>query len=293
VPIADERVYGLKGAIGLVRDFMTRVERNGSLYSENLPVIVVEGFRGSGKSAVLSKLDRMLDQVPHARLDLETNRHASVPEVLSAIAFDLSRKYPKYALRFPRFIIGQLVMRLDLDLTDHSLACQSVEIALERYRNLDAVREMLADTAGSVLASMGSSVGLPIKPPDSVMQYAVTWLSRRSPGRQLTLGDYRSWYGHRDLGLRKDPIDVLVDLNRWAADPDDEYGRQRIDELLWSAFLADLRAEFDRGRRATERSLNCVVLLDNPANGALPSQRVGRLCVIATGPGPGLLTCGS
>ncbi|MFC4858281.1 hypothetical protein [Actinophytocola glycyrrhizae] len=242
---------------------MTRIERNGSLYSENLPVIVIEGFRGTGKSAVLSKLDRMLDQVPHARLDVETNRHASAPEVLSAIAFDLSRKYPKYTLRFPRFIIGQLVMRLDLDLTDHSLACQNVEIALERYRNLDTVREVLADTAGSVLASMSGSVGVPINPPASLMRYIVTWLSRRAPNRQSSLGAYRDWYGHRDLGLRNDPVDVLVDLNRWATDPDEEYSRERVDELLWSAFLADLRSEFDLGRRAGERSLNCVVLLDN------------------------------
>ncbi|MGB3443506.1 MAG: hypothetical protein WBA97_32620 [Actinophytocola sp.] len=263
MPLADDRVYGLKGIISLVRHFMARIERDGALYSDDLPVIVIEGFRGSGKSAVLSKLDGMLDQVPHARLDLETNRHASVPEVLSAIAFDLSRKYPKYALRFPRFIIGQLVMRLDLDLTDHSVACRAVENAWERYRNLDTVREVLADTAGSVLASMGTSVGLPIEPPGSLVRYAVTWLTKRAPAKHVTLGDYCNWYGHRDLGLRKDPIDVLVDLNRWATDPGDDYSRQRIDELLWSAFLADLRAEFDVGRRAGERSLNCVVLLDN------------------------------
>ncbi|MGH3996415.1 MAG: hypothetical protein ACRDTJ_03000, partial [Pseudonocardiaceae bacterium] len=43
----------------------------------------------------------------------------------------------------------------------------------------------------------------------------------------------------------------------------DDNSRQRVDDLLWAAFLADLRAEFDRGRRADERSLNCVVLLDN------------------------------
>lgn len=259
MPVGDDRVYGLKGVIDLVRHFMTRTERNGSLRSENFPVLVVEGFRGTGKSAVLSKLDNMLDQVPHARVDLETNRHASVPEVLSAIAFDLSRTYPKYALRFPRFIVGQLAMRLELDLTDHSQACRQVETALEQYRDPDAVREVLADTAGSVLAS----TGLTITPPASLMRYAVTWLSRRAPGRQLVLGPYQGWYGHRDLGLHGNPIDVLVDLNRWATDPDDEHNRQRIDELLWGAFLADLRVEFDRGRRADERSLNCVVLLDN------------------------------
>lgn len=87
------------------------------------------------------------------------------------------------------------------------------------------------------------------------------------PWRRVVLGSFQNWYGHRDLGLPHDPIDVLVELNRWATDldldPEDDDNRQRIEELLWAAFLADLRAEFDRGRRAAVRSLNCVVLLDN------------------------------
>ncbi len=276
MPAGDDRVYGLTGVIGLVREFMTRVERKGSLHSQDFPVLVVEGFHGTGKTSLLSTLDDMLDQVPHARVDLETNRHASVPELLSAIAFDFSRKYPKYTLRFPRFIIGQLVMRQDLDLTDHSHACRQVRLALDRHRDLDTVREVLADTAGSVLASMSSGAGVPFKPPASLLRLGADWVTRRVPGRQLALGSYRNWYGHRDLGLRGDPVDVLVDLNRWAADPGDEQNRQRIDELLWAAFLADLRSEFDRGRRADERSLNGVVLLDN-ADTELGRRFLGQL----------------
>src|SRR5262245_12357166 len=224
---------------------MTRVERDGALHSVDFPVLVVEGFRGTGKTAVLSRLSGLLEQIPHARIDLEKNRHASVPAVLSAIAFDLSRKYPKYTLRFPRFIIGQLVAGLELDLTDHAQACRQVVAALEHHRDVDAVREVLVDTADTVL-----SAASPIRPPRSLVKYGVTWLSKHAPGRYLALGSYQSWYGHRDLGLRNDPIDTLVDLNRWATDVEDEDNRARIDELLWAAFLADLRAEFDRGRRA-------------------------------------------
>lgn len=263
MPGDDDRVYGLKGATRLVRQFMTRVERGGTLSSVDFPVLVVEGFRGTGKSALLTRLAGLLAHVPHARLDLEKNRHASVPEVLSAIAFDLSKRYPKYELRFPRFIVGQLVARLDLDLTDHTVACRQVEAALREYRDFDAVRQVLVDTAGSVLEGVGQSAGLPIKPPAGLLRAGVNWLAERAPGRAMTLGPYQGWYGHRDLGLHHDAIDVLVDLNRWAADVTDEDHRQRVDELLLAAFLADLRAEFDRGRRADERSLNCVVLLDD------------------------------
>ncbi|MGH3624360.1 MAG: hypothetical protein ACRDQ5_21680 [Sciscionella sp.] len=264
--VGSGRVYGRKRVIDLVRELMTREEQqDGSLRSRLFPVLVVEGFRGAGKTALLSALiDWLGQEIPHARLDFETNRHASVPQVLSAIAFDLSRKRPRYgALRFPRFIVGQLVMRLELDLTDHARACHEVVEALQHQRGFDTVRDVLVDTAGSVLQTMGRSTGVPIKPPARLLGLALQGLTEWVPARRVVLGSFQNWYGHRDLGLRNDPIDMLVDLNRWATDLEDDGNRQRIDELLWAAFLADLRAEFGRGRRADERSLNCVVLLDN------------------------------
>jgi len=265
VAIHINRVYGRRRVIELVRELMVRPEENGSLRNQRFPILVVEGFRGAGKTALLSALVDLLDQrVPHARLDFETNRHASVPQVLSAVAFDLSRKCPRYgALRFPRFIVGQLVMRLELDLTDHSQACQQVVDALKRQRGFDTVREVLVDTAGSVLKTMGGSTGVPIEPPARLLDFTLKWMTARAPARRVVLGSFQNWYGHRDLGLRNDPIDVLIDLNRWARGSEDEDNRQRIDELLWAAFLADLRAEFGQGMRADQRSLNCVVLLDN------------------------------
>lgn len=263
--VRSERVYGRKPLIRLVRDLMAREEVNGSLRNQRLPILVVEGFRGAGKTALLSTLVELLDQrVPYARLDFEVSRHASVPQVLSALAFELSRKCGRYGvLQFPRLIVGQLVMRLELDLTNHAQACQQVVAALERERGVDTFRDVLVETAGNVLTTMGRGSGLPVEPPSRyVLGLTLKWLTARAPGR-LVLGPFQDWYGHRDLGLTNDSVDVLVDLNRWARDSEDEDDQQRVDDLLWAAFLADLRTEFDRGRRADERSLNCVVLLDN------------------------------
>ncbi|MCA1673290.1 MAG: hypothetical protein LC799_14190, partial [Actinobacteria bacterium] len=214
-----------------------------------------------GKTALLSALDELLDQrVPHARLDFEANSRAAVPQVLSALAFDLSRKCPRYGgLQFPRFIVGQLVIGLELDLTHHARARRQVVEALKGQRGVTAIREVLVETAGSVLGM----VGLHFNPPTSAVRLIVRWLTERVPGQRVVLGAFQNWYGHRDLGLRNDPIDMLVDLNHWATDVEDEGNRRRIDELLWAAFLADLRAEFGRRRWADERVLNCVVLLDN------------------------------
>ncbi|MGH4025028.1 MAG: hypothetical protein ACRDRV_10645 [Pseudonocardiaceae bacterium] len=259
--VGSDRVYGRKRVIELVRELMMREKQGRSLRDRHSPILVVEGFQGTGKTALLAALDELLDQrVPHARLDFEANSRASVPQVLSALAFDLSRKCPRYgALQFPRFIVGQLVIGLELDLTHHARARRQVVDALKGQRGIAAVREVLVDTAGSVLGM----VGLPFNPPASVLRLVARWLTEWVPGHRIVLGSFQYWYGHRDLGLRNDPIDVLVDLNRWATDAEDEGNRRRIDELLWAAFLADLRAEFGRRRWADERVLNCGVLLDN------------------------------
>ncbi len=263
--VHHDQIYGRKPVIKLVRELMVREEVGSSLRNRHSPILVVEGFRGSGKTALLCVLDELLDQrVPRARLDFEAAKHASVPQVLSTLAFELSRKCPRYGvLQFPRFIVGQLVTGLELDLTDHAQARKQVVAALERRRGVDTVRDVLLETAGDVLSTMGRSSGLPVGPPGSyVAERGLRWLTTRAPGR-VVLGSFQNWYGHRDLGLTNDSVDVLVDLNRWARDDKDEHFRQRVDDLLWAAFLADLRTEFDRGRRADERSLNCVVLLDN------------------------------
>lgn len=267
--VGSSRVYGHKRVIELIRELMRREEPDGSLRSQRFPILVIEGFRGAGKTALLATLADLLDQrVPYARLDFQCNSRASVTQVLSALAFDLSRKCPGYgALRFPRFIVGQLVMELHLDLTDHTQARQQIVDALNRQRGVDTVRKVLVDAAGSVLETMVRSVGVAVVAPTRSLDVITRWLTklatRFAPGQRIVLGAFQNWYGHRDLGLPHDSIDVLVDLNRWATDADDEGNRRRIDELLWAAFLADLRAEFSRGRRADERALNCAVLLDN------------------------------
>lgn len=262
----SDPVYGQQRVIECVDQLMTRVEPDGSLRRQRLPILVVEGFRGAGKTALLSTLvDRIDQRAPYARLDFEDNSYASVPEVLSALAFALSRKCPRYgALRFPRFIVGQLVMGLELDLNNREQARRQVAHSLKRSRRLDSVfREVLTDTAGGVLATMFKIAGVPFEPPASLSRLIVDRLRAWIP-RADGFESGREWYRHRDRGLARDPVDELVDLNRWATDY--EKNRQLVDELLWAAFLADLRAEFSRGR-ADEWAFNCVVLLDNADTG--------------------------
>lgn len=87
----------------LVRELMSRPEQHGRPTSQRYPVLVVTGSRGSGKTTLLTELGERLDQnVPYARLDLESSRHASVAQLLSALAFQLNRWCRGYGhLRFP------------------------------------------------------------------------------------------------------------------------------------------------------------------------------------------------
>ncbi|MGH4025026.1 MAG: hypothetical protein ACRDRV_10635 [Pseudonocardiaceae bacterium] len=262
--LGSNRLYGRRHAIELVREFMTREDKDDVLHNQHFPILVLEGFRGAGKTALLAELVDLLDQrVPYARLDFEANKLASVPEALRTLAFELSRKCPRYGtLRFPRFIIGWQVMQLKLDQTDRFRACRQVVDALKRRHGaFAAVSEALAETVDGVANTVGASAGVPVRSLGRAAGFILMWLATAIPNRRMVF--IQNWYGHRDRRLSHDPVDRLVDLNSWAVDPEYGDGRRRIDELLWDAFLADLRGEFGRPRRVDERTLNCVILLDN------------------------------
>ncbi|WP_243788613.1 hypothetical protein [Saccharopolyspora gloriosae] len=82
-------------------------------------------------------------------------------------------------------------------------------------------------------------------------------------GRRVLLAEGQDWFGHQDRGLTRDPLDVLVELNRRAREHGSADSASEAGELLWAAFLADLRENFGRGHRGARRPLNCLVLLDN------------------------------
>jgi hypothetical protein len=82
-------------------------------------------------------------------------------------------------------------------------------------------------------------------------------------GRRALLGKGLDWYGHQDRGLHRDPLDVLVDLNVQGRRPEVGDNAREVAALLWAAFLADLRDDFQAGHHAADWPLNCVILVDN------------------------------
>lgn len=274
VPTTADPLLGRDKATDLVRTLITRPPHNRTPSSRDQPVLVCQGARGSGKTAFLGSLAAQLDQgVPYAWLDFATNRQASVPEVLSALAFELSRQCPNYPrLRFGRLVIGLVVLAEQLDLSNHALAYAQVRQLLEQHHGAHWPRRLLRSFAADVAVFVRERTGLPVETllgdvPDAVVDAA----ARLPWTRSVVLGSAHNWYGEQGRGLRGDGIDELIELNRLARnDP------ESIDELLLDAFLADLRAEVGDIRKAKQPVANCVLLLDN-VDTALGKRFLGLL----------------
>lgn len=233
------QIYGRADAVALVRELMERPlgERDRPT-TRRYPAVVFEAPAGGGKTALLDAMAKLLHQrVPYAHLNLATvdaqaDAGVTLTQLLSALAFELAHRCRRYGrLHFPRFVVGQLVMGLNLSSNDPDLARRQVTRALKAHRRLDQTAAILQDAAGAALKLA------PIQPqvPASLVRTAVSLLVdgvvRWFPG--LTLGRYQDWYGHRDRGLADDPIGILVDLNRWACGPVGTRAQWRIDNLMF------------------------------------------------------------
>lgn len=240
---------------------------HGFLRQRPCPVIVFPGPHDSGKTALLDDLAERMQGVPHALIDCH-DFHGGTQELLALLAFSLNRRSGRYGrLPFPRLITGLIVIH-DVDLSD-------LPGKADRPAARDRIRAMLQqrERTASLLTEAVTEI-ITIEMPRAGLSPADTseltklllqvgpalvlgGLARLRRGRQMLLGVGQDWYGHQDRGLELDPLDVLVDVNRVAAD-----GTPGVAELLFEAFLADLRHAFTRGS-ASDHAFNSAVLLDN------------------------------
>jgi hypothetical protein len=249
----------VKDLTGLMAELLSRRERAG----REIPMLVLTGSRGCGKTSALEKLVPVLDQhVPYALVDCD-NTKAETGELLSTLAFELNYKCGPYGrLAFPRLITGLLVIPLRLDTSNPGRARKQVEQVLEQYRRIDQLRQFVKTLAGSTIQVLRPAASGPGA--DAAVSYGtdllIDGLVTGRIGRKVMLGPGQDWFGHQDRDLKRDPLDALVDLNRRAAAPEAGSNKRLVAELLWAAFLADLHHNF---ARKPDWDLNCAVLLDN------------------------------
>ncbi|WP_333768077.1 hypothetical protein [Streptomyces sp. IBSBF 2435] len=234
-------------------------------------MIVVEGARGSGKTMLLGAVREWLaDLAPHAHVNFARfDSSVGAPEVLSALAFQLNRRYPVYGtLGFPRLLVGIEVLQQELDPNHRERARDAVINTLRQARDLETLQTALKNMGGAAIDVVQSSTGLPIVNavswlPDWASKAAVRQLVKGQRSRRILLGDYQDWYGHRGRHLRQDSVDVLIDLHQWHANPNVDDNRRKVAQLLSDAFVTDVVEGFHSARRTSELSLNCLVTLDD------------------------------
>src|SRR5215470_8375664 len=257
---AASHLYDRQGPTALVREFMTRPERDGYPTSRRVPIIVFTGSRGCGKTALVNELaDRFTGQVPYARIDCRSLTPRDPWDVLTLLVFEFNRSAAGYRrIAFSRYVTAQVAMAENLDLNNITAARDQVQRAIERHRRVDKLRDFLATLArrlAQALAGPGSPPGVA-----DTAGYApgllLHGLISQRWGRRVVLGEGVHWYGEQ-------PIDELVRLNRLTRPTASQADKREAAELLWKAFLADLRAAFGKGRGARAWSMNCPVLLDN------------------------------
>lgn len=264
--------YSNATALALVREFLARDERGGQISSREYPIIVFTGPREIGKSALLAELQGHLERwVPYSRIDCD-RFNGGARELLALLAFDLNRGSDEYgALPFPRLITGQLAIAAQLDRGDREVARSQVSRVLEEYKRTgQMLRTALTELIDGVVTTLGGVPAVQQTGPfgvaveDMVARFGprliLGGLAATRRGRRLILGRGQEWWGHQDRGLRRSPLDALVDLNQMAAGGTNA---QDLAEWLWGAFLADLRDSFQSSRRASRRTLNGVIMLDN------------------------------
>lgn len=252
---------GRDRAIALVREFATRPEPQGYPTTRRTPVLIFTGPKGCGRTALLDALEgRLRGKAPYARVDCGALKSTTAWEVLPLLAFDLNRNCAGYrAIPFPRFVTAQVAISAQVD-SPGQAARLRIREALENARRVDQLRAFLDNLAQDVSGAVPAVSGVPGAV--TAARYAskllldglVSW--RR--GRRVVLGEGLEWYGSGNHAY-----DELVRLNLLTREDAGEADRKEATELLWAAFLADLRAAFAKGRGARTWSLNCVLLLDD------------------------------
>lgn len=264
----DEVLYGRQPVERLVLDLMRRATPDSPRPAS--PVLVLVGPPGAGKTRLLDVLaDGFEWQVPYAKLDFASYPNITVRQVLRFLTFELNRWCADYGrIGFGRFLVGELVMSLDVDLLDRRRARAGVKEALERYRNVERLRAFVQALAEDVSFRLTSAR------PRATVEYGsnllLDGLVRWRPLRRVVLGRATEWYGRTRRGVRTDALDALVDLSR-SSRADDPLERAAVDALALEAFVADLDEQFGDGYPVHRRPRYCPVLLDNADTGNGPA----------------------
>jgi hypothetical protein len=240
------------------------------------PVVLVEGWRGTGKSAALARIAYSYGKrVPRAHRDLADDRYADTAQVLPDngllrllrdLKWDLEFHVRHNGrLRFPRLNVALLAIE-----TLRPGWRSSTEITLDQARKQlmagsDAVAEIAhnesswaRDWLNDVLSDISGSVA-PF-PVDVFVKATVKAFLERTLSGSRTRREPLTWHERFDPRAPGDGYEALIMLSRDFTIGGDF--RARAERRLVSAFLADLASAYS-GPEWWIRAARPLVLLDN------------------------------
>ncbi|MDA2807089.1 hypothetical protein [Nocardiopsis suaedae] len=307
-PDADQvKLYGRREAVDIVADLRRapRADAPSLVHGIELdrgPILVVTGMHASGKSALLSRIERECrsrgepaDAVPCVLLDMDAARLRDVPDAVFALSRGLSAHTGTYhgRLRFPRLAAARLFLGPRPDGEDGAADAGSEQEMRVRARerlqssSRDAARlaDRLTDIADKVVAggfsagmSEASGASVPVAVAAELLGYtagsAVALVTRRLPvllSFRRRLEEVRDWFGRSrlllpgfDEGAPPDGYLALATLERMATvRRRTGDGDGTLDTVLCQAFLADLRDSYTRMSRHSALLDHRVALIDD------------------------------
>jgi hypothetical protein len=244
---------GRSGILSLVEECLTLAP------DEERPVITLLGPRGSGASqAHGAVLDRFGNEQPFAYVNFG-GEHSLLPRyALALIARQMGQKARRYGrARFPLLTLGLLVSDEDLRIRNPAEGRRAVRRQVDRFQEANEQRYD-GDYLAAFLDVSAGALGLP----DGVSSLALNLVAGavRHSRKRLTgkLSSSAHWFGAHPLTRRSDDWEALIELNQWRHEGD-AADQERLDRLLFAAFLEDLRRNC--ARNFMPRSY--LLLLDN------------------------------
>ncbi|GAB3438904.1 hypothetical protein [Actinophytocola sediminis] len=221
-----------------------------------LPITLLLGPAGSGKTALLHEFDQLAAAIPHAYTDLATSNPATPIDIMVDLVTQLSIGHRRLGrLRFPRFWVGLLVTKMDHDgqsPEEQRVAVRNMLTSIRRFRRIPTeVRDLVTRLV----------VALTNPAPPANVAVAVDTAAQTL---QLLHGPAERWWASRG---NQSAVDALLRL-KVTFDRGGQLDLRTVEERLCSAFLADLRAAYTNKLRGPDRTVATVALLDN-AHGAV------------------------
>lgn len=240
-----ETLSGRSGISALFTD-CTRRPATGS--ARALPLVVLLGKRGSGKTWVLKYLRDACSRsvaIPYVFIDCADQPNRPVWRLGCDLVDALhAEKWSEFGhLNFPRVTLARL-------------AAEHPQLPTDRTRAQDELREHVRAPFKQHVAPITtlSQASPTSQHMINLMVGAVRFVTGSTRAVQRLYRTGLQWYGSRFGRSEDSGMSVLVKLNH-----DFHAGDRRdAERMLCEAFLADLSDAFARGRK-----FNCVVLLDN------------------------------